>query len=368
MTRSVEDFSELKNQLQIYADKVRDYIFSTERKLNIVPDDLRTGMMDYLYYGGKMLRPGVLLFSCGAVGGDEQVAVPAAAAIELFHIWTLVHDDLIDQDDKRRGRDTVHIKYYKKALEEKTLHLTPEQAKHYGVVISILSGDAIHGLSISLLTELFYQNKIRSEVALRVIRELDDTVLNTLVSGETLDVVYSKQAIQDLDEKRIIDMLWRKTGALYEFAGRAGALIGLNTDDLNHPWVKAISTFTSKCGFAFQLLDDVLGVVGDEKKLGKPVGSDIREGKKTIVLYHTLANANAEQRKRILEIVGNENSTETERLEVIGLMHQLEGISQTRKMAYTHLKEALENLETIPESKYKNLLKSWAHFLIQRDF
>lgn len=368
MTRSGEDFSALKNQLQIYAEKVRKFISLKEQKLNIAPDDLRTGMMDYLNYGGKMLRPGVLLFSCGAVGGDEELAIPAAAALEIFHIWTLVHDDLIDQDDKRRGRDTVHIKYFKKALDDKSLHLSAEQAKHYGVVISILSGDAIHGLSISLLTELYYQNKIRPEVVLRVIRELDDTVLNTLVSGETLDVVYSKKAIQDLDENRIIDMLWRKTGALYEFAGRAGALIGLNTDDLNHPWVKAISAFTSKCGFAFQLLDDVLGVVGDEKKLGKPVGSDIREGKKTIVLYHALNRANNEQRKRILEIVGNENSTETERLEVIKIMHDLGSIAQTREMAYIHLKEALENLEIVPDSKYKNLLKSWAHFLIQRDF
>ena len=88
-------------------------------------------------------------------------------------------------------------------------------------------------------------------------------------------------------------MLWKKTGVLYEFSGKAGAMVGLNTADPEHEWVDAISNFAGKCGIAFQLQDDILGIMGDEETLGKPVGSDIREGKRTTIVYHSFKNANS---------------------------------------------------------------------------
>lgn len=361
-------FSELKSELAVRAKKVRAYIREKASKMELQPKDLKSAVTDYVEYGGKMLRPGVLLFSCGAVGGDEEMALPAAAAIELFHTWTLVHDDIIDMDEKRRGQDALHIKYYKRAVQDQNLQLPDDQARHYGQSISILAGDAQHGLAISALTDLFYVNELDPKIVLRVIKELDAHVLNKLVTGETLDVFYAKRKIDDLSENEIKAMLWGKTGALYEFAGRAGALIGLRTADRQHPMVQAIASFTSKCGIAFQLLDDVLGLVGDEKKLGKPIGSDIREGKKTIILYHTLKRANPAQKQKILNILGRPEMTESEFLTVLNLVKELGGIEICRKMADNYLADALYSLDRVPDSKYKRLLRSWANYLIQREF
>jgi len=362
------DFSELRTELALRATKVRQYIRDKAGNMKLQPDDLQSAITDYIEYGGKMLRPGVLLFSCGAVGGDEDQALPAAAAIELFHTWTLVHDDIIDMDEKRRGQDALHIKYYKNAQQNQAFQLSDEQARHYGQSISILAGDTQHGMAISALTDLFYSKHLAPEVVLLIIRELDTYVLNTLVTGETLDVFYAKGKMDDLTEAQITAMLWGKTGALYEFSGRAGALIGLKTANREHPQVQAIASFTSKCGIAFQLLDDVLGLVGDEKKLGKPIGSDIREGKKTIILYHTLNRANPQQKAKILKILGSPEMTESEFLEVLALIQELGGIRICKQMADDYLTEALHSLEVIPDSKYKRLLQSWANYLIQREF
>lgn len=364
---SQDQFRILKSELKIRAEKVKQYIQTQAQTINIDPPDLREALTTYLLYGGKMLRPGVLLLACGAVGGDESLALPAAAAIELFHTWTLVHDDIIDQDEKRRGQDALHIKYYKRALANDQFKLSEEHARHFGQSLSILAGDALHGMSISCLTELFFSRKVDPHVVLRIIKELDTTVLNTLVSGETLDVFYSKQDISLLTEEKITAMLWGKTGALLEFAGTAGALIGLNTADLEHKYVKALSTFTSKCGIAFQLFDDILGIVGDEKKLGKPVGSDIREGKKTTVIFHALSQANSAQRQKITNMLGRQDFSPDEFDEVISLIRDLGGIQTTRKKAHAYLTEALQALEIVPQSKYTDLLTSWAHYMINRE-
>lgn len=363
-----DTFQELKLELKKRSVQIHQYINTKVDQMTIEPDDLSDAILDYLNYGGKMLRPGVLLFSCGAVGGDESTAIPAAAAIEFFHTWTLVHDDIIDQDDKRRGEDALHVKYYKRAAQNPLFNLTDEQAQHYGRSISILAGDTQHGMAISFLSDLFFENNVNSSVVLSLVRELDHNVLNTLVSGETLDVYYSKCPIETLTEQQIMAMLWGKTGALYEFAGRAGALIGLNTADFDHKYVRALSTFTSKCGLAFQLLDDILGIVGDENKLGKPVGSDIREGKKTIVLYYALKNANSSQKQKILKGLGHENLPDDEYSQIVELVQELEGISETKKIADAYLHEALEALSIIPDSHHKTMLKSWADFMINRDY
>lgn len=206
-------------ELEKRANKVQEYILSKVDEGAFAPAEIKEAICDYFYRGGKKLRPGVLLFSCGAVGGDERYALPAAAAVEAFHTWTLVHDDIIDRDNKRRGKFTVHHKFFKKALENTDIHFELKEAKHYGLSVGILAGDVQHGWSISLLTELSTKFKVNPYVAIFLIKNLDSYVLNTLVEGEMLDILYSKQSIESLDEDLIIQMLCKKTGALYEFAG-----------------------------------------------------------------------------------------------------------------------------------------------------
>lgn len=330
------------------------------------PAHLCDSTYSYINPGGKFLRSAVLLFSCGAVGGDEEKALSAAAGIELFHTWTLVHDDIIDRGAKRRGGPTVHEEFSKKAMDEFGLDEGP--ARHYGISMGILAGDTQHGWATSLFAELGTKYGINPFIVLYLIENLNAWVLNTLVAGEVLDIQYSRVQVESLSEGLIADMLWKKTGVLYEFAGRAGAMIGLDTADPDHELVKSISSFSSKCGMAFQLQDDILGIVGDEGMLGKPVGSDIREGKRTTIVYYAYQNASKSQKERLLEVLGNGGATEEVVEEAKDLLVRLGGVEQTWALARKYVEEALSYLQVVPESKYRGLLSTWAEYLINREF
>ncbi len=347
---------------------VQDYVLS-ERYINrFAPEDMAEAICAYFQYGGKRLRPAVLLFSCGAVGGDENIALPAAAAIEIFHTWTLVHDDIIDRDGTRRGEATVHERFYRKASSHSTLIFSERDARHYGVSLGILAGDVQHGWGISLMTELSRLNGVDPTATLELINTLDTHVLTQLVEGEVLDIQYSHLPVEQVTSDMVEEMLWKKTGALYEFAGQAGAMIGLNTPNSDHEFVKAISAFTSRCGTAFQLQDDILGVVGDERRLGKPVGSDIREGKCTTIILTAFHRGNEQQKELMREILGDENAAPDAVSEVINILVDLGGIEHTRERAHHYIELALPELDCVPNSKYKDLLISWAEFMTARDF
>jgi len=327
---------------------------------------VRDSVYSYIQAGGKLLRPGVLLLACGAVGGDEARALPAAAGIEVFHTWTMVHDDIIDRDAKRRGGPTVHEAFRRRAIAE--LEFEEEEAEHYGTSVAILTGDVQHGWTISLFTELTTVHGVDPLVTLALIGELEGYVVNTLVDGQALDVQYAGAPVEEYNRDRIMDVLWKKTGVLYEFAGRAGAMIGLETADRDHELVRAMSAFTGKCGTAFQLQDDILGIVGDEKQLGKPVGSDIREGKKTMVVLYAFQSADPEQRAQLKAVLGHRGARDAEIERTKALLEELGGIERTRALAQEYVKEALRDLDGVPSSLYRDLLCGWAEFVIERRF
>lgn len=355
-------FDELDKRKKI----VYDYLFSKRYSSQFQTKHIHDSVYSYMKLGGKSLRPAVLLFSCGAVGGNEEKAIPAAAAVEVFHTWTLVHDDIIDRDKTRRGGLTVHEEFRQRAIDE--FGYDQLEAKHYGMSIAMLAGDMQQGWAVSILTELATQYGVRPEVALYLINDSEMRVLGMLIDGEVRDIQFSKQSIDSLDEELILDMLWKKTGVLYEFSGKSGAMIGLNTDDPEHELVAAILNFAGKCGIAFQLQDDILGIVGDEKTLGKPVGSDIREGKRTIIVYHSFKNSNPSQRDFLLSVLGNPQAKKADIQKSIELLIELGGIEYTAKLAKSYIQEAITYLDKLPNSKYKQLLAMWADYMIERTF
>jgi geranylgeranyl diphosphate synthase type I len=345
---------------------IRDYLRSGKYVQRFPEGHIRDSVYSYVNTGGKCLRPAVLLFCCGAVGGDETKALPAAAGIEMFHTWTLVHDDIIDRDDKRRGSPTVHAEFAARARAE--LGLDERGSEHYGTTVAIMTGDIQHGWAVSLFTELSTRQNVDPDISLYLIQCLDTDVLNRLMDGEMSDVQYSKAPMDALDEHLIIDALRKKTGAVYEFAGKAGAMIGLDTRDPNHKWVRALSAFAEGCGTAFQLQDDILGVVGDERQLGKPVGSDIREGKRTTIVHFALRNATSQERKRLGELLGNEAITDDEVTDATRLLAELGGIEETRRLAERYVADSQKHLDLLPPSRYRDLLAAWAEYVISRDF
>ncbi|MBI1747731.1 MAG: polyprenyl synthetase family protein [Acidobacteria bacterium] len=335
------------------------------------PEDISESVFSYIGRPAKRLRPAVLLMASGALGGPqrERLSLPAAAGVELFHTWTLVHDDLIDHDTLRRGGPTVHEAVRGRARVREALpdHLAAE----YGRNVAILTGDVQHGWSIASFADCGLQPEVNGALVLKLIKHLQSYVLDNLIFGEVLDVRYGMRKLAELpevDEAKIVEMLWLKTGVLYEFAGMAGALLGKNTDDFEDDEVQAVTHFASKCGTAFQLQDDILGILGDEATLGKPVGSDIREGKKTVIVYETLRNGTEAQRKTVLSALGNRSATAQEVQVVKQLFYDLNGIRRTKELAGRYIEEAIPYLDLIPESPYKHKLLLWANYMLDRKF
>jgi geranylgeranyl diphosphate synthase type I len=359
-------FDNLLLELDQRKKLVKEYLLREEYASRFKPVHIHDATYSYINLGGKSLRPAVLLLSCGAVGGDEKIALPAAAAIEVYHTWTLVHDDIIDKDDRRRGHPTVHNEFTTRAHHD--LGWQGSDAQHYGLAIAMLAGDVQQAWSWSLLLELYTRQGVDPRIVIQLASELAIHVQNTLVEGEVLDVQYSRNDSDQFSESIILDMLWKKTGVLYEFAGRAGAAIGLKNADSEIPLARAIARFCSMCGTAFQIQDDILGIVGDEEQLGKPVGSDIREGKRTLLTLKALETNDHVAKARMSSILGSSSATPEEVTEVINLMREMNVIAHAQKVAARFVEQALEELALVPDSEYKILLTDWAEYLIAREF
>ncbi len=342
-----------------------DYLLQDRFAQRFQPAHIREAVYSYLKSGGKSLRPAVAMLACGALGGEETAILPVAAAIEIYHTWTLVHDDVIDKDRIRRGAPTVHVAYADRARQE--FGWRDADAEHYGRTIALLTGDVQQAWSWSLLCEAHLEYGVAADVVLALAHELASHVTPLLVEGETLDVQFASLRNQ-LSEAEVLDMLWKKTGVLYEFAGRAGAAIALNSADGEAPEALALARFCSLCGTAFQIQDDILGLLGDSEQMGKPVGSDIREGKSTLLTLKALQLADDRQRARIHLTLGDAGASDDAIRDIAQLLRDLGAIEYARDISHKYVAEALEHLRPLPDSEYKVLLRSWANYLIQRDF
>jgi geranylgeranyl diphosphate synthase type I len=354
-----EFFKELKDRELMVAN-----VFNQERYQRYFrPEVLRQAVYLYLDRPAKRLRPGILFFCCSAVGGAEEQAVLAAAAVELYHTWTLVHDDIIDNDLKRRGLATVHEEFRIRALD---WGYSEQEAADLGRNIAIITGDLQQAWSIRLFldsTEL----GVPAPVIFDLVERLTTGVTCGLLEGETRDVLFSKYPIPDLAEQDVINMLELKTGVLYEFAAIAGASIGLAQTAKQNRLIQAVGRFARGCGLAFQLQDDVLGITGDQKLLGKPVGSDIRAGKRTTIVLHAFQNAGTEERQFLQEKLGNPAMTETDIAKIQNILIQYNGVEYTRKLAESFVSEAIQELSVVPESRFKDLLLTWAWYIVSRE-
>ena len=362
---STDKYSSMIAEIAKCQEMVKSYLFRDDKRIKFSYKPLEDAVYSYINAGGKSLRSAVLMFICGAVGGDITKAIPAAAAIELYHTFTLVHDDIIDHDEMRRGVPTVHYEFAHRAASE--LGFDTTTAEHYGLAIAILAGDMQQGWAASILPDLHHEYNLSPVLVLNLITNLFKKTQIALINGETVDILQSKTPVENVTEDEVLEMLWQKTGALYEFAGRAGAAIGLNQPDLSHYMVNSLAQFASNCGTAFQIQDDILGILGDEKRIGKPVGSDIREGKRTIIVLHSLPKMSVSERNFTLSILGNNDATRNEIEEVKDLLQQYGGIAHAKNKAQDYIQKALPNLDILDASIYKNHLRTWADYILERD-
>lgn len=363
---------DLFEYLQSKEQQILEYIKSDTILDFIKPNHINEGVLSYLFRPAKRLRPSILLIASGCTGGKEKElqALPAAVGVELFHAWTLIHDDIIDNDSLRRGGPTIHSLIEDQSKSQ--MGLTGDLAKKYGTDIAILSGDMLHGWAISAFIDCALKIDINPHIILCIIKHLETYTLGNLIYGETIDIQFgltdNYSNLLDISEERVVEMLWLKTGVLYEFAGMAGAMIGKETLDIKDNEVQSIKNFTGKCGIAFQLHDDILGILGDEKVLGKSIGSDIRQGKKTTIVLESLKNATEEQRNYILRVLADKACKESEIKGVTKLFLELNGIDHTKKLAIDYINNAIPFLDSLTDSYYKRLLYQWAEHMVNRNF
>ncbi|MBR6633627.1 MAG: polyprenyl synthetase family protein [Clostridia bacterium] len=353
----------LKEYLGICEKRCAQY-FEQYPKSDVKPEELKIGATEYFLRGGKRLRPAVLSLSAGALGGKEvELAVtPAMVSVELFHTFTLVHDDIIDNDDTRRGGKSVHILV-------RDLFDGYEGASDYGRDVSILAGDTLHAMAVKMLIECADSPLFSAETVLEVLKLLEGNCINELLAGETNDTrmgLIKSEAFDVGSSEETLEVMRQKTGVLFEYCAKAGAMLGMNVADPTVKEAVALGNFARLCGIAFQLKDDILGIISDEKTLGKPIGSDIREGKKTVILQEAYKNANAKERRLIEETVGNRTASQESINAVKEIFLLRGGLERAENLASDYISEAMSELKTIKSSEYTELLELAAGFMSAR--
>jgi len=263
--------------------------------------------------GGKLIRPSLLLLACEAVGGDWHTALPAAAAVELVHNFTLIHDDIEDGDLERRNRATVW--------------------SIWGSPHAINAGDALHSLARLALIRL-EGNGITPHKRQRASDIIDMTCLD-LCEGQFLDIQYEDKI--DINIDAYLDMIDHKTASLFSASLQIGALIG--TD--NETAVEQFRRLGRKIGLAYQMLDDVLGIWGEES------ASDIIKKKKTLPVIYAFEHAGIEERQTLEEIYSRENLNYEDADIVVNILDKLNSEGYARNMARGYYNEALVELEGI---------------------
>ena len=345
-------------------EAVYSYLEGWEGIASFRPDHMREAILSYVGRRGKGLRAALLMLSCGAAGGDESHAVPAAAAVEIFHVWTLVHDDIIDRDDLRRGKPTVHALFTQKAESE--LGLVGEGARHYGASVAILAGDLQQSWSYALLSDLTREG-VSSDLVVELTRRMATWLTPRLMEGEMLDVQFSLDR-EAASGAQILDMLDKKTGALLSYAAWAGARIGGEQSGGDPRVADTLGRFAALCGIAIQLQDDLLGLVGDSVLFGKPIGSDLREGKQTYVVSLALERAMSDECEFLRSVLGNVSASKEQLSRAVGILKSTGAINSALELAQQYISQAITTLDELPPSPQRERLHQWADYLLARAY
>ncbi len=300
------------------------------------PDELKDASLHLVKAGGKMIRPALAVLSAEAVGGKAEHALKAAAAMELIHTFSLIHDDIMDQDEKRRGQPSVHM--------------------IWGEAMAILAGDTLFSKAYEtvLWTE---QDGVDSHLVVEALQTVVDSCVK-ICEGQALDMGFADRLA--VSEEEYLFMIYKKTAALIAAATRSGAILGGGSKDQ----VEALTEYGRLIGLAFQIQDDYLDVVSDEDNLGKPVGSDIAEGKRTLLVVHTLEAANPQDREELIRILKEESHENVPR--VIEIFQKYGSIDYAHTIALDNVKKAKELLLILDDTPAREALMKLADFVLER--
>ena len=306
-------------QIENNAKIVNKYLNS---KLKGNPKKLYDAAGHLIVNGGKRLRPYMVIRSCQILGGKSSTAMIAASAVEMVHNFTLVHDDIMDNDEMRHGVPTVH--------------------KKFGMPIAILAGDVLFSKAFQIISE----SKLSPNANTHLISRLAKACVD-VCEGQLLDI---KMA----DEKRIpteaeyITMIGKKTAALFDVSCAMGAICATNKPkDISN-----LSAFGRNLGIAFQITDDLIGVMGNPKVTKKPVGNDLREGKKSLPILMAIKLAKGNEKKIILKAFGNSKISKSDLNKAVEIIRSLGIEEKVRNQALKYAEKSEKSL-----TKYKGTAK-----------
>ena len=280
--------------------------------------------------GGKRLRPLVVLLSARACGADSSEQHSLAAIIEFLHTATLLHDDVVDTSDLRRGRSTAN------AL--------------WGNAPSVLVGDFLYSRAFEMMVALGNMQ----------VMQILANATNVIAEGEVLQL--SKVRDANTNEATYMEVIRSKTAMLFEAASHSAAVLaGAKADQ-----IEALREFGDALGIAFQLMDDLLDYSGDAAEMGKNVGDDLAEGKPTLPLIYTMRHGTEEQAALVRQAIqkgGTEDITPIrEAVTASG------ALDYTARLAQQHADRAIALLDTLPASEYRDALEQLARFAVKRSF
>ncbi|MFY2509699.1 octaprenyl diphosphate synthase [Vibrio pectenicida] len=279
--------------------------------------------------GGKRIRPLLAVLSARALGYQGQAHTTAAAFIEFIHTATLLHDDVVDESNMRRGKATANAAF--------------------GNAASVLVGDFIYTRSFQMMTELG---------SMRILKLMSDAV-NIIAEGEVLQLMNCNNP--DTTEDSYMQVIYSKTARLFETATQIGAIL----NDAPSNVETALQNYGKYLGTAFQLIDDVMDYTSDGKEMGKNVGDDLAEGKPTLPLLYAMDKGNPTQKGMIREAIEKANGME--KLDAImATLKQTGALDYTREKAYQEADKAITELDILPESPYKQALVTLAHMSVHR--
>lgn len=289
--------------------------------------------------GGKRIRPVLMIFCCEAAGGKMEDAVHASAAIELLHNFTLVHDDIMDNADTRRGKETLH--------------------KKWNDNVAILSGDHLIGMA--------YMNLIKTNSGRlnEIVSSFTEGILE-VCEGQSFDKEFEIR--KDVRLSEYLMMIGKKTARMLETSAEVGALIGNGSDEIIHNLKK----YASNLGIAFQILDDLLDINASEEQLGKKIGGDLLEGKKTFLILKALElvkNENDLQKiKSVIDNDGLKPGDENDILEIKNIYERSGVIEYAENEIEKYTSLADKHLNTVPDGEMKERLKWFSSMLMSRKF
>ncbi len=339
MARGWSPLAELSEELKKFiahvAGLVDGYIYA---RVHGEPQALYEAALHLIRAGGKRLRPVVVIAVAEALGESAEKALPFAAAVELVHNFTLIHDDIMDRDEMRRGVPTVH--------------------KLWGEPMAITAGDLLFSKAFEVLSDAVDKGVPPARVV-KAARQLA-RASSIVAEGQALDMMFEEE--EDIGVEDYLKMIYKKTGALFEASAVLGGLASTEDEGL----LGSLATYGRSIGIAFQIRDDVLSIIGEEEQLGKPVYNDIREGKKTLPIIYALEKLEEEERERLRSILGRKDASMDELREAAELVKKSGAVEYAEKLAEEYMKRALAALTVLPENRYRKMLEELAIFAVKR--